>query len=886
MKISKKLMWPAISCFILAAALFILLYRSALISSFTGIEANRAQSSAYRVVNFINSEADSLQAIAMDYSRWDSTYKFIQATDQSYVPSAFSDYSSFQKLGVNQIAISDSSGKVVLHKELDCSNSQLLSNEEITSLSSTVVSLMRSENKESLKGILKTSQGPMLIACEKVLNGGAGQASDGVFILAKYLDQDEISNIVGIVGVDFTLEPFIDEANRKSTLKDFLTSYMPLPDIFGTSSYNVKITQLKELEMKANSSITLCLAFAVIGFILFTLILLKYLDKFVLKRLAYIKGMVSEIRATRNLSLRLKHDWGNDEISELGRDFNSMFDSLQQSKRKLEESEKKYSSLFDHMISSFMYCKVMLDHHSNLVDYMVLESNSALESMVGVARDQFSCRPGSEILPEEFGKGSSFMKMIEAVAVNGSAPMTDDFYINKLDKWFSMSIYSTEKDHFAVTMSDITNMKKYEQQIAHLAYYDELTNLPNRKMLLGKIQSLIESRECSFALLFADLDNFKGINDSLGHDVGDYVLTKAASRLSELADGNIILGRLGGDEFIVVIKELADRSHAEAFASRMLAAISPPIRYKDHDLYLGASIGISCYPEDGSDLSTLMRNADTAMYKAKRIGGYCALSYSKQMNDTALAELRLESRLKNALAVNELRIFYQPITDLKTMTVTSYEALSRWELDGRLLSPAEFIPVAKSIGEIAKIDNWVLRKACVQCKSWQEISCSRLAVSVNISFNQIKERHFFRSVMDALEFSGLDPGCLKLEITEHEAMEDVDLTLDVLSKLRAVGVTICLDDFGTGYSSLSYMNKLPIDTLKVDMTLISTIDRNFKTLEIVRSIVAMAQTLGIRVTAEGVERESQLDLLSWMGCNSVQGYLISKPKPPEEFYKK
>lgn len=898
MKLTKKLMWPITAVFLISAVVLICVYRAIVITSFSDIEVKRVQSSSQRVAKLLEVKAENLQAKAMDYSRWDSTYKYIEDPEQSYLTSAFSDYSSFQTLGINQIGITDLSGKVLFLKELECSSSQLMGTEGMAALARKLLALMESENKDSVKGILRTEKGPMLIACEKVHNGGAGQATNGIFLLGKNLDQDELSDINYVLGLDFKMEPYdaslYKDAGTVATglsfindmSSDYITSYLPLADVFGTPAYTVEITQIKDLVGGVNSGIDIFLIFLGIGFVLFNLILLKYLDKIVLKRLAYIKETVDKIRTTRNLSLRLKHEVIDDEISELGRDFNSMFDTLQQSTSKLADSEKKYSSLFDHMLSSFMYCRVVLDHHRNLADYIILESNSALEETLGLRDHQLRCGPGTELLPDEFGKGSKFMRMIEDVAVKGFGPMSDDLYIVKQDRWLNLSIYSTEKDHFAVTMSDITDMKKYEFQIAHLAYYDELTKLPNRKQLLGKIQDLIDGGPCSFALLFADLDNFKSINDSLGHDVGDYVLTQAAGRLSVLVDENILLGRLGGDEFIIVVKNLLGSSHAEAFASKVLDAISPAIRYKDHDLHLGASIGISCYPDDGSNLSTLMRNADTAMYEAKRKGGYCSMSYSKQMNDSALAELLLENRLKNALANKELRIFYQPIADLVTMDIIGYEALSRWELDGRLLSPGEFIPVAKSIGEIPKIDNWVLRNACVQCMTWQENTGRKLSISVNVSFKQLKELDFFPTVMDALEFSGLEPRCLKLEITEHEAMEDVDLTMEILSKLKRAGVAICLDDFGTGYSSLSYMNKLPIDTLKVDMTLISTIDRNFKTLEIVRSIVAMAQTLGIRVIAEGVERESQLDLLRWMGCSAVQGYLISKPKPPEDFSKK
>jgi diguanylate cyclase (GGDEF)-like protein len=768
MKLTKKLMRPVTAAFLLAAALFILLYRSVLIASLSGIEAARADADSSRVLSFIEGEADHLQAKAMDYSRWDSTYEYIQVPGQVYEASAFSDYSSFLKLGINRIVISDLNGNVVFSKELDCTSSQLLGSEGVSALASKALALLQSDGRESLKGVLSTEQGPLLIACEKVHKGGAGEATNGIFILTKYLDQDEISRMGGTAGVDFTLEPFDAAQHTGSALKEsvlsfaarsnpeYMTSYFPLPDIYGSPAYSIKLTQSKDLTALAVPSINMCLAFLGIGYIIFMIILFKHMDLLVLRRLAFIKETVESMRTTRNLSLRIGHDGIDDEISELGSNFNSMFDTLQRS----------------------------------------------------------------------------------------------------------------------------------EQQIFDLAYFDELTDLPNRKNLLKRIQGLIDSGPCGFALLFIDLDNFKSINDTLGHDVGDYVLTLTASRLRELTGDNSLLGRLGGDEFIVALRDLESGTQAEAFAEKMLSAISPPMRYKDHDLHLGASIGISLYPDDGKDLSTLMRNADTAMYEAKRKGGYCFLSYSKQMNDSALEILLLENKLKNALSNNELKVFYQPVADLGTLEVTGYEALSRWELDGRLIPPGEFIPIAKAIGEIPKIDNWVLRQACLQCRTWQETAVRKLSISVNISFKQLKEPNFHPDLMDALEFSGLDPACLKLEITEHEAMEDVELTLVVLSKLRAEGVSICLDDFGTGYSSLSYMNKLPIDTLKIDRSLISNLDRNFKTLEIVRSIVAMAQTLGIRVTAEGVERESQLDLLRWMGCSSVQGYLISKPKPPEEFYRK
>ena len=732
MKLTKKLMRPVTAAFLLAAALFILLYRSALVASLSGIEADRAAADSGRILSLIEGEADHLQAKAMDYSRWDSTYGFIEAPDQGYEASAFSDYSSFLKLGINQIVISDLRGNVVFSRELGCTGEQLLGSEGVSALASEALALLQSGDSESLKGVIATAQGPLLIACEKVHNGGAGEATNGIFILAKYLDQDEVSRMGGAAGLDFTLEPYDAARDNGSAAFDgsqglaalanpgHMTSYTPLPDIYGSPAYSIKLVQPRTLAGLASSSINMCLAFLGIGYVIFLVIVLKHMDLLVLRRLAFMKETVESMRTTRDLSLRIGHDGIDDEISELGSNFNSMFDTLQRSSRKLEDSEKKYSSLFSNMLSCFMYCRVVADGAGNLTDFIILESNSSMERFIGMPSAGYTGKPALSLLPGEFGKGSAFMRMAEAVAVKGLAPAAHDLYIKEQDSWLSLSIYSTEKDHFAVTMSDITEMKKYEQQIFDLAYFDELTGLPNRKNLLKRLQGHIDSSPCGFALLFIDLDNFKSINDTLGHDVGDYVLTLAATRLRELTGEKVLLGRLGGDEFIVALRDLEAGSEAEAFAEKMLSAISPPMRYKTHDLYLGASIGISLYPGDGKDLSTLMRNADTAMYEAKRKGGYCFLSYSKQMNDSALEILLLENKLKNALANNELKVFYQPVADLGTMDVVGYEALSRWELDGRLLPPGEFIPIAKAIGEIPKIDNWVLRQACLQCRSWQE----------------------------------------------------------------------------------------------------------------------------------------------------------------------
>jgi diguanylate cyclase (GGDEF)-like protein len=385
------------------------------------------------------------------------------------------------------------------------------------------------------------------------------------------------------------------------------------------------------------------------------------------------------------------------------------------------------------------------------------------------------------------------------------------------------------------------------------------------------------------AVLFIDLDNFKHINDSLGHDSGDLLLTLAASRLSDSVNEGDTVTRQGGDEFVLILSEDGE---VQVVTQKILEAMSEPFDINGHELRITCSIGIACYPKDGEDQQTLLKNADAAMYRAKELGRNNAQYYASGMNVKAMERLELENGLYHALARNEFLLHYQPQLDLRTGEIVGMEALVRWQHPERgLVSPAIFIPVAEDSGLIVSLGEWVLRTACTQNKAWQRAGLKPISVAVNLSALQFRQSDLVERVADILRETELDPTCLELELTESLVMQDVEKTIATLSRLKAMGIKLSIDDFGTGYSSLSYLKRFPIDTLKIDQSFVRDITTDPDDAAIAKSIISMAHDMQLRVIAEGVETEAQKSFLSLRRCDEIQGYLFSKPVPAVEFEK-
>jgi len=437
------------------------------------------------------------------------------------------------------------------------------------------------------------------------------------------------------------------------------------------------------------------------------------------------------------------------------------------------------------------------------------------------------------------------------------------------------------------SFQDVTERRRADERIRRLAHYDELTGLPNRNLFgyhLSRALSHAERYNKRFSVLFIDLDRFKNINDSLGHDVGDAVLKIIGRRLTDAMRAADVVARLGGDEFVVIAEELSSNEGSADVARKLLAQIELPVPLQGQEFILTASIGIATFPADGRDMQTLIKRADIAMYRAKDLGKNTFEFYSPQMDSANVDRLSLESRLKRAMAeMDQFVLHYQPKVSVQDGRIVGVEALVRWlSPDRGLVPPAEFIPLAEETGLIGAIGEWVLRTAARQALAWRNAGLPVVRMAINISARQLYSDDLVDQVRNVLEETGIDPGTLELEITESVMMQNVPQMSERLGQLKALGLHIAIDDFGTGYSSLSYLKRLPIDSLKVDRSFVMDVPGDADDATITRAIIALAHSLRLEVVAEGVETEAQLSFLRDLHCDQIQGYIFSKPVPAAE----
>ncbi len=454
--------------------------------------------------------------------------------------------------------------------------------------------------------------------------------------------------------------------------------------------------------------------------------------------------------------------------------------------------------------------------------------------------------------------------------------------------WELVSISPVRNDagaitHFVGLQHDISERKKLEEQVNFFAYYDELTQLPNRNLLTQRFaQCAAASRrnDTLLALLSLDLSRFKLINDSLGHRIGDEVLRTIGKRLTQVARGHDTVARYGGDEFVVILTDVQSIDDISTVAQRMIDAVAQPIELDGHELRLSLHIGISLMPQDGDDLDTLLRNAATALHQAAREGRNHFRFYTDELNAEASARLSLEHALRRALEQNELELHYQPKVDMNSGHIVGVEALARWchPTEG-WISPQRFIPVAEDTGLIQILGDWALREACSQNRRWQDAGLPPISVAVNLSAHQLRQPSLIAMVENTLRTTGLDPRYLELELTESAVMESPEQTAAVLRQLKDLGLGLAVDDFGTGYSSLSHLGRFPFDTLKIDRSFVTDITTAPDQATIAKTIIAMADSLRLKVVAEGVETEAQAVYLRDQGCDELQGYLFSRPLP-------
>jgi diguanylate cyclase (GGDEF)-like protein/PAS domain S-box-containing protein len=440
--------------------------------------------------------------------------------------------------------------------------------------------------------------------------------------------------------------------------------------------------------------------------------------------------------------------------------------------------------------------------------------------------------------------------------------------------------------HYVAVFSDISAIKRSENEFMHLAHHDPLTDLPNRLLFTDRTRQALayaQANKRGCALLLIDLDHFKNINDSLGHNVGDKVLKIVADRLNSLFDNSMTLARLGGDEFAVLAENCQQVMQAAELAQRILDGLKEPILLDNRQLFISASIGISLFPNDALNAEQLLRNADSALFKAKSDGREGYALYTEELTAHAQQRVELAGELRRAIELEELRVFYQPVHDLHSGRMLGVEALVRWQHPERgLVSPGEFIPIAEQSGLIADIDAWVLKTACRQMHEWRASGFELQFVAVNVSSRLFSRNDLHQQVAKVLSETGLDPAFLELEVTESAVMEDPEMALEQLHRLRELGLRLAIDDFGTGYSSLLRLKRMPVQKLKIDQGFIAGLPHDEDDAAIVRAIIALGQALGMKVLAEGIETPEQANFLLENHCELGQGYLFGRPQPADE----
>lgn len=593
---------------------------------------------------------------------------------------------------------------------------------------------------------------------------------------------------------------------------------------------------------------------------------------------AFTRDKNGQVETVLNISLNISdHKLKEKQLTDLTQDFETKFIKQTQD---LRQSENMYRNLIQ-VIED--YAIFHLDPNGQVTSW-----NEGIGKILGYSESEVIGLPISVFFTAVDQKNDIHMKELEDARTLGTV-INDGIRVRKDGTTFYAVTTLTpiwnesgELEGFSKTMRDITELKEAQETIRYHALHDILTGLGNRKALDENFhlsKSLAIRNGNKIGMIFLDLDRFKTINDTLGHGIGDLVLKEMAQRLKAAVRDIDVVARLGGDEFVILINEVNSPQSMHKVATKISNAIAPVARIEDHSLHVTASMGIAMFPNDGQDIYTLLKNADTAMYRAKDAGRNRFKFYDYSMNLQSGSRLSLEQDLRTAVINGELHMDYQPFIDVKTGKVGGVESLLRWQHPklGNIL-PSDFIPLAEETGMIVSIGKWILNTVCTEAKQfiYQD---KPLKVTINLSGRQFAETELVNTVSKVLKETKFEPDYLEFEITESVAMENIVRSTTKLAELKALGVDIAIDDFGTGYSSLSYLKRFPVGKLKIDRSFIKHAMTDTQDSAIIQAIISMGQTLGLTVCAEGVEDEQQLQLLRAMGCDLAQGYLISKPLP-------
>jgi len=573
---------------------------------------------------------------------------------------------------------------------------------------------------------------------------------------------------------------------------------------------------------------------------------------------------------------------------------------LAKARRRERRAHETYAAASEASLDAIFVLRSVRGADGAIADFIVEDTNSRAEQLTGIARAVMCGKPLGAMLP--FYRANGMFEELARVARGGGAAEAEWLALTEpaVGRWLQRQVVQVEGGVVA-TVRDITERKRSDERIRHLAHHDELTGLPNRTLIRDRLERAVHDARRSggnLALVFVDLDGFKLVNDGLGHNAGDELLQVVAARMQGCLSAGDTLGRLGGDEFVILLPAASDSAPALAPLLECIRdTVGEPVLVDGQAVQVGCSMGVVIYPRDGEDPKTLMMNADAAMYRAKDLGKHNFQFYTREMNASLEEKLMLLDGLRKALettlaaedsgmppapGANRFHLLYQPKIDLRSGRLFGVEALIRWHHpEHGIVPPVRFIGLAEESGLIVGIGEWVIRTACRQAQAWRAAGLDALTVSVNVSARQFEEKHLVERIAGALQATGLPPQALELEVTESLLMRDLNQALERMGELKAMGVSLSIDDFGTGYSSLSALKSFPISTLKIDKSFVRDLAHSADDQAIALAVISLGHRLHLRVIAEGVETEEQRDFLRAHDCDEMQGYLFSPPVPAE-----
>lgn len=864
-----------------------------MLQSFARLEEDNELRNLERARQTVEQMASELHVKTSDWAKWDDTYTFMKDRNSAFLKSNLND-SALQFLHLDFIVFVTPDKKIAASHTIRREKEQGPPHaSEVLRTLAPVLSSGEAQN-DGEYGLILHHGSPMLVSLRPIHNSEGKGASRGWVVFGSFLNGDRLAQIRRItrLQVDLLLTgqsteaAFLARPNEPTLIPagdGHMVGVMPMKDLGGRPIFTLRTQAPRDIYRQGEAQVGILtkVIFAV-GLIL-SFVIIAVLERFALVRLTSLGQQVEQITLRKGRDrVAIK---GSDELGQLASRINDLLDGVAENRRQLLESTKCLAAN-----NAILECALEGIAHLD-ENGCFLSVNTAFSKMLGEDPDALIGRHWSELL-EDDGRPMISASLAQIQVTGRAEVMAKGRRRSGEEFGLELTIIPALPDDLVaggchIFAKDVTERKQLEREIEHRAFHDKLTELPNRALFMDRISLALAKANrngLGTAILFIDLDNFKVVNDSLGHDAGDALLVEVAHRLRQCVRPGDTVSRLGGDEFTILLEDLGSSEEAEIIAQRVLDVLRQPIALSKTEAFASATIGIAFADSPDTTPEVLMKNADITMYHAKAKGKAGYAVYHESMRASAAERLELETCLRRAIESKELHVEYQPFVDLTSGRIIGSEALARWNhpILGSV-PPSKFIPIAEETGLILDLGYQVMEAACLQTNQWQlDLNRPDLTISVNLSGRQLQQKDVIERVDDILRRTGLSPDCLELEITESILMERTDC-IGKLHRLRALGVRLALDDFGTGYSSLSRLSAFPINTLKIDQSFINRLGDEDQAMAVVQAIMALSQTMRMNVVSEGVETESQLSTLRDLGCPTAQGFLFARPMPAENF---